>query len=97
MKSAKNELASIMFYIDRISMSKPSLRFSVYHDDKLIFQTTGSNSYKTLIGEIYGVEAAKNVIESSYIADGYKTLEFLNRISCIAPVFLFCYYYSGVF
>ncbi len=73
MKSAKNELASIMFYIDRISMSKPSLRFSVYHDDKLIFQTTGSNSYKTLIGEIYGVEAAKNVIESSYIADGYKT------------------------
>ena len=73
MKSAKSELASIMFYIDRISMSKPSLRFSVYHDDKLIFQTTGSNSYKTLIGEIYGVEAAKNVIESSYIADGYKT------------------------
>lgn len=72
MKAAKSELASIMFYIDRIAMSKSSLRFTVYHDDKLIFQTTGSSSYKTLIGEIYGIEAAKNVIEHSYIADGYK-------------------------
>lgn len=72
MKTAKSELASIMFYIDRISMSKPDLRFTVYHDDKLIFQTTGSKSYQTLIGEVYGVEAAKNVIEYSYVEDGYK-------------------------
>lgn len=72
MKTAKSELASIMFYIDRISMSKPDLRFTVYHDDKLIFQTTGSKSYQTLIGEVYGVEAAKNVIEYGYVEDGYK-------------------------
>ena len=73
MKTAKSELASIMFYIDRISMSKPDLRFTVFHDDKLIFQTTGSKSYQTLIGEVYGIDAAKNVIEYSYVEDGYKT------------------------
>ena len=72
MKSAKSELASIMFLLDRIAMSHPDLRFTVYSDNKMIFQTTGSNDYKNLIGEIYGLEAAKNVLLHEYVADGYK-------------------------
>ncbi len=72
MKPAKSELASIMFLIDRIAMAHMDLRFMVYHDDKLIFNTTGSNNYKNLIGEVYGIEAAKNVISSEYSLDGYK-------------------------
>ena len=72
MKTAKSELSSIMFFVDRIAMAHKNLRFTVYHDDKLIFNTTGSNDYKTLIGEIYGIEAAKNVITSKYALDGYK-------------------------
>ena len=72
MKTAKNELASIMFFIDRIAMAHTNLRFSVYHDNKLIFQTTGSSDYKTLIGEIYGLDAAKNVMLHSYVSDGYS-------------------------
>ncbi|MBE6137620.1 MAG: DNA mismatch repair endonuclease MutL [Erysipelotrichaceae bacterium] len=72
MKSAKSELASVMFYLDRIAMAHPNLRFTVYSDNKMIFQTSGSKSYKTLIGEVYGVEAAKNTLEHSYVADGYK-------------------------
>lgn len=72
MKSAKSELASIMFLLDRIAMAHPDLRFSVYSDNKMIFQTTGSNDYKNLIGEIYGLEAAKNVLTHDYVSDGYK-------------------------
>lgn len=72
MKTAKSELASIMFFIDRIAAAHPELRFTVYSDDKQIFQTTGSNDYKTLIAELYGIEAAKNVLTSSYLCDGYK-------------------------
>lgn len=72
MKSAKSELASIMFFLDRIAMAHPALRFTVYSDDKMIFQTSGSNISRTLIGEVYGVEAAKNSLEHSYITDGYK-------------------------
>lgn len=72
MKSAKSELASIMFLLDRIAMAHPDLRFCVYSDNKMIFQTTGSNDYKNLIGEIYGLEAAKNVLTHDYVSDGYK-------------------------
>lgn len=72
LKTPKQELSSILFYIDRIAMSKPELRFMVYNDEKLVFQTTGSSSYKTLIAELYGIEAAKNVIEYDYMDGGYK-------------------------
>ena len=72
MKSAKSELSSIMFYIDRIAMSKVDLRFSVYSDNKLVFSTSGSNSYESLVGEVYGLDAAKNVITKSYVSDGYR-------------------------
>ncbi len=72
MKSSKSELASILFYLDRIAMAHPHLRFSVYSEDKMIFQTTGSKNYKTLIGEIYGLEAAKNILLHEYVSDGYK-------------------------
>ncbi|MGM9969757.1 MAG: DNA mismatch repair endonuclease MutL [Anaeroplasma sp.] len=72
MKAAKSELASIMFYVDRIAMAHPEKRFKVYSDEKLVFNTSGSNNYCNLIGELYGLEAAKNIIEASYVIDGYK-------------------------
>ena len=72
MKAPKSELASIMYYINRIAMAHLDLKFIVYNDDKLIFQTSGSDNYQTLIGELYGLDACKNVIEHSFVCDGYK-------------------------
>lgn len=72
MKGAKRELSSILFFIDRISMAHPDLRFLVVHDEKVIFQTSGSANSKTLVAELYGMDAAKNVLESSFVNDGYK-------------------------
>ena len=59
LKSAKTELSSIMFYVNRIAASKKNIRFKLFSDNKLIFQTNGQGSYQNLIGEIYGFEAAK--------------------------------------
>lgn len=72
LKSAKSELASIMFWVDRIALAHPSIRFTVISDEKTVFQTTGSKDEKTLIGELYGIEACKNVIMHSYTEDGYS-------------------------
>lgn len=71
MKSAKSELASILFLLDRIAMAHPDLRFSVISDNRTVFQTTGSAVASTLIGEVYGIEAAKNVLVHEYVDDGY--------------------------
>ena len=72
MKSEKSELSSILFFVERIAMAHPDIRFTVFNDDKLQFQTSGSNKIVNLIGEVYGLEAAKGVIETSYVSDGYK-------------------------
>ncbi|MBQ9449255.1 MAG: DNA mismatch repair endonuclease MutL [Acholeplasmatales bacterium] len=72
MKSAKSELASILFFIDRISMAHSDIKFRVYNDDKQIFQTSGSSNYQTLIGELYSVDAARKTIDFEYLGDGYK-------------------------
>ncbi len=74
LKSAKTELASIMFYVNKIAFSKKDIKFKLYSDDKLIFQTNGTGSYQNLIGETYGLDAAKLTITKSikninYIAD----------------------------
>ncbi|MBQ6784086.1 MAG: DNA mismatch repair endonuclease MutL [Acholeplasmatales bacterium] len=72
MKSEKSELSSILFFVERIAMAHPDIRFTVYNDDKLQFTTSGSNKIVNLVGEVYGLEAAKGVLETSYVGDGYK-------------------------
>jgi len=72
LKPAKNELASISYFLDRISLAHPSIRFSLYNDGKCYLNTSGSDKTVSLIGEIYGLDAAKNVLEASYVSDGYQ-------------------------
>ena len=72
LKSEKTELSSIMFYINRLALAHPDIRFSVVSDNKKIFATSGSNNYQNLIGEIYGLDAAKNVITRDFVRDGYN-------------------------
>ncbi|RIA77769.1 DNA mismatch repair protein MutL [Anaeroplasma bactoclasticum] len=72
MRNGKKELSSILYFIDRIAMAHPDLRFTVFSDDKIVFQTSGSDNPKTLIAELYGMDAARCVMETSFVKDGYK-------------------------
>ena len=72
LKPAKSELSSISYLMDRIALSHPNIRFTLINDDKVIMQTTASNSSPHLMGEIYGLDVAKNILESEYTDDGYK-------------------------
>jgi DNA mismatch repair protein MutL len=72
MRNGKKELSSILYFTDRIAMAHPDLRFTVFSDDKIVFQTSGSDNPKTLIAELYGMDAARCVMETSFVKDGYK-------------------------
>ena len=72
MRSGKKELSSILYFIDRIAMAHPDLRFTVLSEDKIVFQTSGSDNPITLIAELYGMDAARCVTETSFTRDGYK-------------------------
>lgn len=70
LKPAKNELAAITFLMDRIALAHPDIRFRVISDDKIYLQTSASNKAVNLMGEIYGLEVAKNLVETEFAVDG---------------------------
>ena len=72
LKPAKTELSSIMFFIDRIAMAHPEIKFSIYSDDKIIFQTTGQRDDRSLMAELYGVEVAKKLLTKEYSDKSYN-------------------------
>ena len=61
LKPAKTELASISYLLDRIALSHPGVRFSLINDGKELLNTSASSSTSRLMGEVYGVEVAKNL------------------------------------
>ncbi len=80
LKSAKSELASITYLMDRMAIAHPSIRFTVVNDNKTYLSTTASNKAEALMGEIYGLEVAKSLIETKFCMDGV-----LGRILLVKP------------
>ncbi|MCR5350443.1 MAG: DNA mismatch repair endonuclease MutL [Acholeplasmatales bacterium] len=72
LKSEKSELSSILFFIEKIAIAHLDIRFNVYNNDKMVFSTSGSGKIVNLIGEIYGLDASKALLETNYVKDGYK-------------------------
>ncbi len=80
LKSAKSELAAITYLMDRMAIAHPSIRFTVVNDNKTYLSTTASNKAEALMGEIYGLEVAKSLIETRFCMDGV-----LGRILLVKP------------
>lgn len=61
-KSIHTELGHITDLINRYALGYPHIRFELYHNQKLIFKTTGSGNKLQVISQIYGLEVAKNTL-----------------------------------
>lgn len=72
LKPAKNELASITYLMDRIALAHPEIRFMLINDNRTYLSTTASNQISSLMGEIYGLEVAKSLLQESFITDGVE-------------------------
>lgn len=72
LKDDKSELSSILFYIEKIAISNPNIKISLYNDDKIVFQTSGRDDIKMLIGEIYGYEKSRNLLIFDDVTNGAK-------------------------
>ena len=72
LKPAKNEFAAISYLLDRLALSYPAVRFELYNDQKRCLVTSSSNRMDRLMGEIYGLDVAKNLLIKEYVSDGYE-------------------------
>ena len=72
------ELSHITTLINRIALANPSIQFILINNNKLIYQTDGTNDLISLMGQTYGLDVAKNLIKFEnkndlYHIKGYTT------------------------
>lgn len=63
MKSIHTELSHITDMINRYALAQPQIRFEVIHNDKNLFTSTGNGNVLQVIGQIYGMQIARNMFE----------------------------------
>ena len=72
MKSMYTELASITEYLDKIALSYPNIRISLFNDGNNILKTDGKGDLLRTIRDIYGIEVAKKMIHIEGFNDDYE-------------------------
>ena len=72
LKSENTELANVCEIVDKLAISNPSVRFKLINNKKELLQTYGNNDMKSIIGNIYGADSIKNMIEVDNEKNGIK-------------------------
>lgn len=59
MKSVHTEIGKITDVVNRMALSYPAVRFTLTHDGKRLFMTTGSGELSHVLAAVYGIRTAK--------------------------------------
>ncbi|MBR2833574.1 MAG: DNA mismatch repair endonuclease MutL [Bacilli bacterium] len=86
MKSLYTELASITDYMNKLSLSKPDIRFSLINNGNVILRTDGSGNVLKTIQSIFGTDVTKKMLKikavnSDYEIEGYISSPEVHRSS----------------
>ena len=63
LKSMITELNNVVSLVEKLSLAKPHISFSLYSDNRLVLRTSGSGNLLKVIHEIYGYNVSKNMLE----------------------------------
>ena len=86
LKSLHSELANISFYVTKMALSNPNIKFILKNNDKVLLNTDGSGNLLKVINNVYGLEVTKKMIKitdenSDYEINGYISYPEVNRSS----------------
>ena len=86
LKNLHTELANISFYLTKMALSRPDIKFILTNNDKILLNTDGSGNLLKVINNIYGLEVTKKMIKieahnSDYDISGYISYPEVNRSS----------------
>ena len=86
LKNLHTELANISFYITKMALSRPDIKFVLTNNDKILLNTDGTGNLLKVINNIYGLEVTKKMIKieaesSDYDISGYISYPEVNRSS----------------
>lgn len=72
LKSLKSELGSITYLVSKFIIANPHISFKLTNDDKVIYNSSGTNDLTSVFGHLYGVNVAKNLVSDEFKEEGYK-------------------------
>ena len=72
LKSVSYEFSIIADLVNKMALSHPKIRFTLSHDGRIVFQTSGNGSLQEILYQMYGREVAKEAIEFHGQNDDFK-------------------------
>lgn len=72
LKSLNSELASVTYLVSKFILANPNVAFTLTNNGRLIYQTIGNGDITRIFGTLYGLEAAKALLMSSYQGHGFS-------------------------
>lgn len=79
LKSPQTELANIVELMDKFALSHPEISFSLHHNGKLTFQTSGNGNTLDVLAKVYGLEVAKSMRRFSAKNRDYEISGFVSN------------------
>ena len=72
LKSEQYELSQIVYFIEKLALSYPNIKFELSNNDKIIVKTSGSNNLLKTIHEVYGLQVSSKMVEINAENDDFK-------------------------
>ena len=63
LKSEQYELSQIVYFIEKLALSYPSIKFELSNNGKIIVKTSGSGNLLKTIHEVYGLQVSSKMVE----------------------------------
>ena len=79
LKSEATELNHCIAFIEKLSLSKPDIAFTLLNNGRIITKTSGSNNLLKVIHEIYGVEVSSNMLEIKVFNDDFEIEGYVSK------------------
>ena len=77
LKSEQTELANITAFIEKLSLAKPNISFTLINNGNVVVKTSGSNNLHKTIHEIYGVSISSKMLDVYALNDDFEIKGFV--------------------
>ena len=82
LKNLYTELSNICEYVNKMALSFPNIRFNLTNNGKVLLNTDGSGNLLKVIGNVYGMELTKKMIEVNSSNDDYELTGYISYPDC---------------
>lgn len=78
LKTDRTEKRQINTIVSRYALANPAVRFKLYQDDELVFQTSGSGDLREVVAAVHGINSARQMLEVIYKDDSLRVSGFIS-------------------